>query len=484
MAEKMAGVSTTRDEYDEILPFVERNRRALAGERKVKAAGTLDLPPLASMCCSVENDNGNQTIKVWGGLSPAGAKAYVKYKSLASWFGATFGTVNGLVGLIKSKEAVHQIEPNLEYLIGNVDGKGTSLNEFMGDIYSNSLITPWSGILVDHPSSEKRPTIKEAEDANIRPKILFYKFESIINWNYEVINNQNILSMVVLMEDVTKIADFEVTTEKQYRHLHLVDGEYHQTIYNDADEIASGPNKILVNGIPSKEIPFFWHDTGEDGCSVLDQLIDMNFHHYRISADYGGKLHYSSFSIFYETGPGANDGENQNAIIGNGVKWNGGENATFGVLQADGNADGLRISQQDDEQRMAALGAEQLRPRSSGVESAEAKSLDKVAQNSVTADIAISSGDLITKAINFCSRWIGGTEDNFYRPNTDYIPTGMDPSMLKELVAAVGARVISYKTFYESLQRGEVASTTRNSEEEQTLITGDIKKSINDDSGM
>ena len=60
----------------------------------------------------------------------------------------------------------------------------------------------------------------------------------------------------------------------------------------------------------------------------------------------------------------------------------------------------------------------------------------------------------------------------------------MDPSMLKELVVAVGARQISYKTFYESLQRGEVASTTRDSEEEQALITDDIKKSMNDDSGM
>ena len=346
MAEKIAGVSTTRDEYDEILPFVKRNRRALAGERKVKAAGTLDLPPLASMCCSVENENGNQTIKIWGGLSPAGAKAYVKYKSLASWYGATYGTVSGLVGLIKSKNAVKQIEPNLEYLIDNVDGKGTSLNEFMGDIYANSLITPWSGIFVDFPTIEKRPTVKEAEEGNIRPKILFYKFESIINWNYEVHNNQNILSMVVLMEDVTKINGFEITEEKQYRHLHLLGGEYHQTVYNDSDEVISGPTKILVNGKPSKEIPFFWHDTGEDGGSVLDQLIDMNFHHYRISADYGGKLHYSSFSIFYETGVGANEGDNQNIIIGNGVKWNGGQDATFGVLQADGNADGLRLSQQ------------------------------------------------------------------------------------------------------------------------------------------
>ena len=60
----------------------------------------------------------------------------------------------------------------------------------------------------------------------------------------------------------------------------------------------------------------------------------------------------------------------------------------------------------------------------------------------------------------------------------------MDSSMFKELVAAVGTRQISFETFYENLQRGEIASTTRDAEAEQALITDDVKKSLNDDSGM
>ena len=142
------------------------------------------------------------------------------------------------------------------------------------------------------------------------------------------------------------------------------------------------------------------------------------------------------------------------------------------------------MSQLDDEQRMAALGADALRPRSSGVESAEAKSLDKIGQSSTTADVAITSGLLISKAINFCSRWLGGTEDNFYKPNTDFIPAGMNPQMLKELTIAVGSRQISYETYYATLQKGEVATVTRTAEEEQALIADDIRKSINDDADM
>ena len=66
-------------------------------------------------------------------------------------------------------------------------------------------------------------------------------------------------------------------------------------------------------------------------------------------------------------------GESANMVVGNGVKWNGGGESSFGVLQPDGNADSHRLALQDTELRMAALGAEMLKPRASGAESAEAK---------------------------------------------------------------------------------------------------------------
>ena len=157
--------------------------------------------------------------------------------------------------------------------------------------------------------------------------------------------------------------------------------------------------------------------------------------------------------------------------MGNGVKWsNVSSDATFGILQPDGNSDALRISLQDDEQRMAALGAEALKPRVSGAESAEAKSLDQVAQNSTTANVAITVSEAITKAINFAAMWMGSSELAEYSMNTDYNPTGMSAQNLTALLAAWQSSAISYDTFYENLQRGEIASTERTAEDEQALI--------------
>jgi len=224
----------------------------------------------------------------------------------------------------------------------------------------------------------------------------------------------------------------------------------------------------------SDEIPFYFIEVGAENKSVLNDLVDMNFHHYQVSADYNSKNHFSSFIIWYETG--AQQG--QNMLMGNGVKWsNVSSDATFGILQPDGNSDALRISLQDDEQRMAALGAEALKPRQSGVESADAKSLDQVAQNSTTANVAITVSEALTKAINFAAMWMGISEESVYSLNTDYNPTGMNAQNLTALLATWQSGAISYDTFYDNLQRGEIAGTERTADEEQALIS-------NADTGM
>ena len=464
----MTTVSEPRDEYTDQLMDVQRNRAAVAGERSVKRGGVEFLPPLASMCCSTETDaNGYQMIRQSHALTSEGRAAYTKYLALASFYGATGRTVDGLVGLIFSKEAVCEIPSNVEYLKTNADSKGSTLRDLSKKATIEAFISPRSGVLVARPSTPEGASVADVEAQNLRPKLLSYKFEDIINWDYEVVNNVEKLSLVVLCELTTKREGFKVDVEKQYRVLELVDGVYHQSLYNDEGEIIEAVLPVTINGNTSNEIPFYFIEVGAEGKAIINDLVDMNFHHYQVSADYNSKNHFSSFIIWYETG--AESG--QNMLMGNGVKWsNRSPDATFGILQPDGNADALRISLQDDEQRMAALGAEALKPRQSGAESAEAKSLDQVAQNSTTANVAITVSEALTKAINFASRWMGGLEDAVYKLNTDYNPTGMNAQSLTAMVAAFQGGAISYDTLYENLQRGEIASTERTADEERTLI--------------
>ena len=464
-------VSEQREEYADLLEYQLANRAAVQGQRAIRKGGTKFLMPLASMMCSTTYDRDNRAVVNYSPvLTTEGRAKYNKYLHNAYFYGASGRTVTGLSGLIFAKPPISELSPQIDYFNQNVDGKGKTLNDFASELVNDAFQSVWSGVLVARPSTPEGASQLDVERANLRPKLLHYKFESIINWDYTTINNKEVLSLLVLVEQVTKRTGFKVENEKQYRVLELINGVYHQSLYDKDESLIEEVAPVTINGNQATEIPFYWLQAGEGTKAVIDDLVDCNFQHYNIYADYGSKLHYSSFVIYYETG--VNNGESQNMVVGNGVKWNGGSESSFGILQPDGNADSHRIALQDTEQRMAALGAEMLKPRVSGVESGEAKALDQVAQNSTTANVANTVSEILVRACNFASMWMGGAEDTVYSLNTDYNPTGMNPQLLTALMAAVQSEnTISGQTLYELMQKGEVASNDRTYEEEQALIS-------------
>ena len=465
----MNDVKTERDEYAQALPDVTRNRDAVAGERKVKAGETAYLPPLASMCVITDASNGNQMIS--STVSAEGRASYRKYLSLAYFYGATGRTVDGLTGLIFMKQAREEKHTALDYLNDNVNGMGDSIRYQSQQASIEAFISPQSGLLVDYPKAQQGISVADAEAQNLRPKILHYKFDDIINWYHEIINNELKLALVVLREKaVIKEDRFKIDSSGyNYRVLELIDGNYTSTLFDDGGETISESIEIKVNGETSKEIPFYFISTGAEGKSVINDLVDANYNHYRFFADYAAKEHASAFPVFFETGATS---DNNNNVIGPGMKWeNTNEAATFGVIQTESDGGSMRTYLADMEQRMAALGAEMLKPRIASAESAESKNLDQVAQNSTVANIAINVSEAYEKALSFCARWLGVDEEVTYKLNTEYMPVGANPQLITALLAAVQVGEISSQTFYENLQKADIADQKRTFEEEQALIT-------------
>jgi hypothetical protein len=437
-------VSSTREEYEIQLVDVTRNRDAVAGERRVKHKRTEYLPPTPSMCITtIDAQNGYQQI--------------------------VGRTVDGLSGLIFSDEPQKELATSVEYLDDNVDGKGNSLRKQSQKAVEEAFVSPRSGLLVDFPSVAQHVSVAEAEASNLRPKILHYPYESIRNWFYEVVDNQLKLSLVVLSEMVEQLGDdYKVKKVEQFRVLRLIDGVYHVGLYNSNDEPVEELTPVLVDGAPSSEIPFYFIEVGAEGKSVINDLVDANFNHYRFFADYAIKEHASAFPVFWETG---SVDEDRNMAIGPGAKWsNPSSDANFGVIQSSSDGGSMRTYLLDMETRMAALGAEMLKPRSAGVESAESKALDKVAQDSTTANVAVNVSEAYEKALHFAARWLGSDDESVYRLSTDYSPGNMTGQELTALVGAWQSGAISYDTMYANLQKAELASPERSAEEEQGLI--------------
>ncbi|HHZ70431.1 MAG TPA: hypothetical protein EYN54_09190, partial [Methylococcaceae bacterium] len=228
---KETDVTTPRQEYSDILPSVTKNRLAVAGQRAVRAAGTNCLTPLASMMCSstYDQNNGGWNTTYHSTMTTEGKAKYKKYLDNAYFYGATGRTVTGLGGLISSKKPVKDIPIAVEYMDENVNGKGQTLRDFSDDVVNEALVSVWSGILVASPTTPERSSKLDEEKQNLRPKLLHYKFESIINWDYEVINNEEKLSLLVLKEITTTRKGFAVESNPQYRVLELIDNVYHQS---------------------------------------------------------------------------------------------------------------------------------------------------------------------------------------------------------------------------------------------------------------
>ncbi len=468
----MSGVTTKRAEYNTLLPEVTKNRDAVKGERAIKArgAGYEYLPPLPSMCISTTINEQYGIVKTVGTqITVEGQVSYNNYLSLAYFYNASGRTVAGLVGLIFAKKPNKELPASLDYLNDNIDGKGSTLRDFSQQVTQEAFVTPKSGILVEYPTVNKRITRAQARALNLRPKLIHYRFESIINWHYETINNETKLTFLVLEEYKDTRDKFTIKTVKQYRVLELIEGIYTQTVFDEKGAIVSDPVQPKINNQPMTTIPFFEVKAGQGDKAVIDDLVDANLNHYRFFAGYAAKENASAFPVLYETGV---TGDSTNVVIGPGVKWESTHtDAQFGVLQTESDGGSMRTYLQDMETRMAALGAEMLKPRINQAESAEAKSLDQVAQNSTTADVAITVSEVIRKALQLCVEWSGSSDKVVFELNTDYNPEGMNPQMLTALFNAYQSGGISFETFYSNLQKGEIADPDVSAEDEQARIT-------------
>jgi len=76
----------------------------------------------------------------------------------------------------------------------------------------------------------------------------------------------------------------------------------------------------------------------------------------------------------------------------------------------------------------------------------------------------------MTRALAIFSAWAGATDEVSYITNKDFIPAGMTPEEMAALLMAVQSGQISYQTYFDNLQRGEIIAANVSAEEEQERI--------------
>lgn len=267
----MNNVTYRRQEYDKALPGWTRTRAAIEGEEAVKALPNV-LPYINPQDESPENIQRNRD-----------------YLTRAVYFNAAGRTLDGLVGLAFAKDPSVNLGP-FTYLEDDANGEGVSIYHAAQHAMAGVLATGRHGILADY--------------VNGRPAIIGYDAESIINWRVADIDGMRKLVLLVLHEVVSEAGKdgYSIEDVNQYREYRLEGGRVTLRIWREGKDETVGLYDAPELSLPSSvtpyltEIPFAFVGSESNSSKIqpapLRGLAEMNFAHFRDSADYQDSVFY------------------------------------------------------------------------------------------------------------------------------------------------------------------------------------------------
>ena len=503
-------VNSTHPDYDaNILPWM-RARDVYAGEDAVKAAGQRYLPRLD---CQDDTE-------------------YAAYKQRASFFNATARTADGFTGLIFRREPVVKLPqdplpisnrqlPNsasrlaaaLKEFLNNCDLLGTTLSAYAKMLVAEIILVGRAGTLVDWES-----------DGVPRAYAVRYKAEDILNWRTSMVNGRQVLSLVVLREDVASGKDdgFVCEPVEQIRVLRLEpveagpatggrkNGSSRSTLTRPAATLSRSrgrgtsaewqcvveiwqrgstgkrewqlvETKVPVRrGKPLPLIPFVFHGPRHSLPEVdkipLDDIIAKNLDHYRLDADYKHGMHYTALPTAWVSG----FDKNSSLRIGSSTAWVAETpGATAGYLEFHGQGLATFERAMDrDEQLMAVLGTRMLESKKRVGETAAAIELRQSGENSILNTVSLSVSASLTQVLRWVYWWNSteaipdaiGPDLVLVTLNNDFSITGMSALEITALVAAWQAGAISQATMLDLFRAGEVIAPGRTNDEEIQLL--------------
>lgn len=445
----------------------KRCRDAAGGTDAVKHAHTAYLPMLEGQ------------IELTG-------KGYQAYLNRALFYPAMSRTIQGLLGLVFGKPvSLEKVPSSFDAEFKDVTLSGVGIADYARILGQEVLTTGRSGILVDMPA------VMPVTAKPSRPYWVTYAAESIVNWEAERINGTQMLTRVVLNEWI-KVPDpddeFVPKLVEKYRVLLLIDGQYLVRIYTKNEEKtklgAAHDEWIVENELmplrrskPLSYIPFvFCNADGVDpdvSHPPLLDLADVNFSHYRTSADQEHGAHYTALPTPVISGYSVEPGTE--IAIGSGTAIVLSDpNARATMLEFTGaGLKALADLKEEKRQLMVTLGARMLETQKNIQEAATTVAMRHAGERSALAVLADALGQALTTAIRWHLYWDGVEETTTEKVTFSLNPEVMDlvtADDIKVLVAAWQAGAISHKTLYANLEYGEWTRQNVDFEEEEADI--------------
>lgn len=457
---KGVGVSTKHRQYEKNAVRWKRCRDVIEGRDAIIAAGEAYLPKLKDQ----------------------NPQEYLGYQKRATFYNASWRTVQSLVGLLFRKPPKLEVGTKIEEYLKDVTMTGVDFNALAKETTEELLTVSRIGILVDFPramDASGQISVAQAEQLGLRPSMKVYETESILNWQTSFVNNRTVLSQVRLLE--CKVEDteseFKKTETEIIRVLDLFDGKYRVRVYNaKTEEQIEDDYFPVMNGEMMDYIPFYI--LGPDGIEVdvetpvLIDLFDMNLDHWRISASYQHGCHFTGCPTPVVSGYQVDDKKPETFTIGSTTAWvfpDPQAKASYLEFTGQGLSE-LRENLNSLKQDMAAIGARMLAPEKAGVEASETLAMRHAGEYSILSAIAISVSTGLKAALETFCKWAGDDSEPEFEINRDFVPVAPDAQTLTAWLALVQAGEMSSQSLFNLLKRGDLIEHDVDYETEQERI--------------
>jgi hypothetical protein len=391
---------------------------------------------------------------------------YLQYKARAYFMGVTGRTEKAMIGMVYRKPAVWALPPALEALLENIDGAGNSLEQVCKDATKGLLETRRHLLLVDYPQAQPGLDAETERALGLRPLMLPYATEALINWRIEAVNGKRRLTLAVLAENVERDEndEFAHDLKTEYLVLRLRDGVYTQQRYSDsglpiADEIAPlmGRQAPGAAALPFDHIPL--HGVRDLETPPLFAIAEVNIAHYRNVADLEDAAYVVGQPMLHvnigETTPEVWKDQNSDGVKFGSRKGIVTQKGSIELVQAAEN-NLIKEIKTAKEQEMVMLGA-QLIQRGGQAETAEAARIGASAESSVLDTLVNDLSEDVEAALEDMGRFMGINPESIeFQLNTSFFDQNLDAQTLMAIIQARDSGTIAQRDVLHMVRSGKI----------------------------
>lgn len=447
MTDSMMGIRNEiyNDNADEVLKI----RDSVQGEHAIKTS------PNALIYLPNPNDLDK--------TSAESKERYKAYKARAEFDGFTGATLTSLNGAMWSTEPVIELPSEVEYLISNSDGDGTTLEQSMALTASNVIQVGYHLLLADYDGSQAY--------------IKHYPRESVTDWDFDKVNGVNQINFVKLAECFSHV-DKETLQRKVETRILILGLDDNGDYYQQKIEVQGGAEVMgekiypiwrgqTMKSIPCEIVTDEIAQAGQMPCTfgVLYPIALKAIARYQVNADLKEMIHRNAQPTLITEGWEAADGDIYQELnggkdfkLGSNGAMNFPKNVKAKYLEAK-SADSPLFTYLDINQKEVKAFGGSFDTSEAKEEAVGVAKIRSAEQLRVLTSIANSMESAYTSLIDICYGFMSTkstTPDFVIELNKEFNTSKLEPTEIQAITNMIGQSNISLEEGLRQLKAGGV----------------------------